>query len=59
MKIVTVKFQFDDVTYKSFEKLAKKLNIPIEELIANFFEEGVSLMWEAFEYEAAKSNDTN
>lgn len=51
---VTVKFQFNDEDYKNFKELAENLEISIEQLIADFFQEGVTLMWEAFEHEARK-----
>lgn len=51
---VTVKFQFADEDYEEFKNLASKLNISLEQLIAEFFQEGVSLMWDSFEYQAKK-----
>lgn len=51
---VTVKFQFSNQDYINFKKLAQDLEISVEQLIADFFQEGVSMMWEAFEYKARK-----
>ena len=52
---VNVKFQFTNEDYEEFKNLANKLDISLEQLIVEFFQEGVSLMWDSFEYEAKKS----
>lgn len=59
MKIVTIKFHFDDEYYQELEELAENLGISIQELIAEFFDEGVSLSWDAFEHEAKKKKMTS
>ena len=59
MKSVTVKFYFRDDDYEKLDELAKKLNISKQELINQFFSEGMSFMWEAFEYEAEKNKNKN
>lgn len=51
---VNVRFQFSDEDYKDFIELADKLNISVEQLIVEFFTEGVQLMWNNFEREANK-----
>ena len=54
MKNCTIKFQFDDQFYEELSKLAENLDISIPQLIGDFFEEGVTLSWGAFEHEAKK-----
>ena len=58
MKDFTLKLKFDDEFYQELSKLAKDLDISVNELVIKFFEEGVALTWDAFEYEAKKTNKT-
>ncbi len=51
---VVVKFQFNNQDYTDFKELAEDLGISIEELIVDFFQEGVSVMWDACQNEARK-----
>jgi predicted DNA-binding ribbon-helix-helix protein len=59
MKDFTLKLQFDDEFYRELSELARNLDISINELIAQFFEQGVALTWDAFEYEAKKKQKDN
>lgn len=55
MKIITTKFYFEDKNYYEIENLANRLDISKEELLAQFLTESISLMWDAFEYQAKKN----
>ena len=52
MKSFTFNLQFDDEFYQELNELASNLDISMGELIAEFFEQGVALTWDAFEHEA-------
>ena len=59
MKDFTLKLQFDDEFYRELSELASNLDISVNELVVKFFEEGVALTWDAFEYEAKKKQKNN
>jgi len=52
--LVIVKFQFSDKDYEDFKELSDKLDISIQQLIVEFFTEGVQLIWNSFEHQAKK-----
>jgi len=56
MKSINIKFYFKDKEYNELEKLAERLDISTRDLISQFFTEGMSLSWDAFEYEAKKKD---
>jgi len=56
MKNVKLKIYFKDEEYYELEKLAERLEISTKDLICEFMNEGMSLLWGEFEHEAKKKD---